>query len=274
MSCIRVKIFTDGALGPQTAALSEPYKNCKCHDMNSAKAKGIAMENKLSLVEKITKIYKHGLGVELHVIGDAAADFTVEALLACEDLRKSNSKIPRPVLIHCQLLKKNTIQKIAKAGICASVQPQFVPTDCRWLDGILRDSFLDSTELYPWKTLLDAGVLIGGGSDSPVETAEPLVGMHDAIFRPSGRDEVNETFRPKECLNFEEALRLYTTNGARMVEYEEGCGRLESGAPADFIVLDTEVDFDIFENLRSLKDLGVWASFIDGECVYSKNDTL
>ena len=117
MSCIRVKIFTDGALGPQTAALSEPYKNCKCHDLNSAKAKGIAMENESSLFEKITKIYKHGLGVELHVIGDAAADFTVNALLSCEDLRKQNPLIPNPVLIHCQLLKKETIEQAFNSAL-------------------------------------------------------------------------------------------------------------------------------------------------------------
>ena len=240
------------------------------------------MESEESLVTKITKIYQHGLGVELHVIGDAAADFTVEALLACEPLRKEKislasksgaSEIPRPVLIHCQLLKKNTIRKIAEAGICASVQPQFVPTDCRWLDGMLSDGYLKTTELYPWKTLLDAGVLIGGGSDSPVESAEPLIGMYDAIFRPSGREEVNKTFRPEECLSFEEALRLYTTNGARMVEYEEGSGRLETGAVADFVVLDTEkfgVEFDIFEDLKVLKDLDVFATFVGGECVYQK----
>ena len=75
---------------------------------------------------------------------------------------------------------------------------------------MLTDNYLNSTELYPWKTLLNCGVLVGGGSDSPVESAEPLVGIHDAIFRPNSRDMNKGTFVEKECLTFEEALRIYS----------------------------------------------------------------
>jgi len=69
-------------------------------------------------------------------------------------------------------------------GVIANIQPQFVPSDSRWAQEKLPDSLLPYA--YAWKTLLREGVHCAGGSDAPIELPNPLVGLHCAIYRPSG----------------------------------------------------------------------------------------
>lgn len=216
-SMTRVKIFTDGALGAKTAALSKHYLNCNHKDC------GIAIENEKSLTEKIRFCYDRNFAVEIHVIGDLAAEFAVNAVIQNDAIRVAKN-LPNVILIHCQLLKPELITKMAEYKILASVQPSFVPTDCRWLDSILTPEYMEEIDLYAWKKMLDSNVLVAGGSDSPVELANPLIGMYDCIFRPKDKisklshaEVAKDPFLKDQCLSFIEALRIYTFNAVKFV---------------------------------------------------------
>jgi Amidohydrolase family len=113
--------------------------------------------------------------------------------------------------------------------------------------------------LPPLQTLLDRGVRVAGGSDAPIETCSPLVGMFDAIYRqarsPPVSDESSscsdlvgstaclepDIFRPEESLTFSEALWIYTVGAAYAAGCESFLGSLEVNFAADFVVLDPSV---------------------------------
>jgi hypothetical protein len=102
----------------------------------------------------------------------------------------------------------------------------------------LRPSAL--SHAYAWKTLLGAGVVVAGGSDAPIESCAPLVGMYDAMHRAS-RVDSTDVFRPEECLSFAEALGLYTTGAAAAAGCEAFMGRIAPGYFADLVILDDGV---------------------------------
>ena len=275
LSISRVKIFTDGALGPKTAALSSEYLTLSCKHGKSKSGHsghcGIAIETKQSLIEKIAHCYSKNFSVEIHVIGDLAAEYAVDAIIHHDEERKSKNLVS-PILIHCQLLQPATIEKMKKYNIYASVQPQFVPTDCRWLDKLLTEEYMDSTKLYAWKTLMENDILIGGGSDSPVEQSNSLLGIFDSIFRlkSAERDDLdaNNIFIKEEQLSFKKALQIYTKDAMKLVNFNcpEHESILKIGQPADFIVLDTERDISV--ECEKLKNVQVLQTFVNGiECL-------
>ena len=151
------------------------------------------------------------------------------------------------------------------------------------------------------------GIFCAGGSDAPIETCEPLIGIYDAIIRRSHEDKksvlnkvernckndtkeatvnsVNsEPFLPNECLSFSEALWLYTIGGAYACKQENTLGQMEAGYYADFIAFDlpnsSPIGTDIHTprvselfptDLLQIEMSYVW---INGELVYNKNQEI
>jgi predicted amidohydrolase YtcJ len=117
-------------------------------------------------------------------------------------------------------------------NIAASVQPVFFSE--------LGDGFLEAfgpdlaRRLYPFKSMLKAGMKIGGSSDCPVANLDPRVGLRDAVLRrsPSG-----EIIGPQERLSMDEAIRLYTQGSAYLSFDEARNGSIETGKRADFTVM-------------------------------------
>ena len=170
----------------------------------------------------------------------------------------------RPVLTHCQILGEDLVKQMKRLGVIANVQPSFVPTDMHWINkrGLSTEAW---PYAYAWKTLLDAGVAVAGGSDAPIETCNPFVGIYDAMYRTArvpglGPDSVRtgtatatdksldsvddhaaSVFRPEECLTFAEAVALYTTGAAVAAHAESFLGKIEVGYFADFVVVDSAI---------------------------------
>ena len=141
-------------------------------------------------------------------------------------------KLERPILTHCQVLGHDLIKRMASSGVIANVQPSFVPTDARFVLDRLPKQIHNTS--YCWRSLLEAGVWVAGGSDAPVELPEPLLGIFDAMTRleralqsgprdrpgqtgpePGASDsEAPNVFLPHECLPFAAALWMYTIGAA------------------------------------------------------------
>ncbi len=247
----RVKLFADGSLGASTAALNDPYSDRSAKD---AEGKGILIHSSEELIEMVKKIHMSGFIVETHAIGDRAAEQVLSAY--------NKLGLERQVLTHCQVLSPKAIELMKKSKTIANIQPAFILTDSYWANARVGDRIRWS---YAWKTLLDQEIVCAGGSDSPIETANPLVGIHCAVFRKTNA--FPNGWNNDERLSILEAISIYTFGGAFAVGEENKLGLLEPGYYADLTVLDT----DIISNPDKLLNANVISTFIAGKEKYRLN---
>ena len=161
-----MKIFIDGSLGGHTALLSEDYSD-------SPGNKGVAVHDNEKLENLVKLARKYNENIAVHVIGDKAVEIILDLI----------EKYPAPVgkkdrLIHVNVLTEDLVNRMAKLPVVLDIQPMFVPSDFPWVIDRLGKERL--TWAYAWKTLLDKGFDCSGGSDSPIELADPLLGMDAA----------------------------------------------------------------------------------------------
>ena len=112
--------------------------------------------------------------------------------------------------------------------------------------------------LFPLKTLFDAGILVAGGSDCPMEPLNPLLGIQEAVTR--------EPFA-EQRLSVEEALRMYTVNAAYISCEEDVKGSIEVGKLADFTVLSED---PLTAEPNKIACITVEMSIIGGQVILSK----
>lgn len=244
LTCDRVKLFTDGSLGGQTAALREVYSDTK--------KMGVTIHTQDELNAKVKKINDAGFRLEIHAIGDLAAEYTLNSFESANLEPES-----RPILTHGQVLSKDLILRIKNAGVIVNIQPQFVTTDSQWVNSRLGKDSDRLKYAYAWKTLIDSHIHVAGGSDAPIELPNPLHGIYAAIFRKSSK---NETWKPEEKLTFQEAIDLYTKGGAFAAKRENELGQLRAGFLADFVV----VNHDISSNQEQIRDTEIIEVWVDG----------
>ena len=239
-----VKILADGSLGARTAALHESYSD-------DSSTRGMMLHSEEKLEELIVKTHRAGHQLAVHAIGDRAIDVVLTALEKA--LKKIPRKDHRHRIEHASVLNEKLIRRMKRLGVTASVQPHFVVSDFWVVD---RLGPKRARWVYPFKTLLQEGVPIVGGSDCPVEPISPLLGIWAAVSR--------ESF-PEEQISVEEALRMYTIDAA-FASFEEGVkGSIEVGKLADLVVLSDDprkVPSD------EIKDIEVEMTFVGGRMVY------
>jgi predicted amidohydrolase YtcJ len=253
-----VKAFMDGALGPHTAAMLEPYED----DPDN---QGMLLIDAEGLYEYGQKAAEHGLSMAVHAIGDRANH---EAINAYEQLRKyENNRGIRGLrhrIEHVQILHPQDQRRLAELGIIASMQPIHATSDM-----LMADEFWGAraAQAYAWQTQLKQGAVLAFGSDAPVESPNPFWGLHAAVTRrrsdgtpgPAG-------WYPEQRLSIQEALRGYTTGPAYAAGMENNLGKLAPGYLADLLVLDT----DPFAcEPEAIKDIHPDATMVGGEWVFS-----
>lgn len=231
-----VKIFTDGALGPKTAWMLQPYEN----EPNN---RGISIYDPEQLVEFTVKAHSAGLGVVVHAIGDRANHEMLNAIEADKQTRSSGGVSPthwRDRIEHAQVLHPEDIARFATLNVIASVQPIHATQDMRMADanwGKARSAYA-----YAFRSLWNNGARLAFGSDAPVETFDPLVGIHAAVTRKR-RDggHAPEGWNPQECVTIDEAIYAYTLGAAYAGYGEHELGSIEAGKLADLTVLDRDL---------------------------------
>jgi predicted amidohydrolase YtcJ len=239
-----IKILVDGSLGARTAALKQPYTD-------EPSTKGMMLYNQNILNKLVLKAHRSGFQLVIHAIGDRAIAVALTALeKALEEAPKKNH---RHRLEHVSVLNDSLIQRMKKLNVIASVQPHFVVSDF-WVENRLGKA--RSRWAYAFKTLIEKGVLVAGGSDCPVEPINPLLGICAAV---------NREISPQERISVEKALRIYTINAAYACFEEKTKGSIEVGKLADLTVLSD--DLRKIEPSR-IEDVGVEMTILGGEIVY------
>lgn len=237
LSWAGVKRFADGSLGGHTAAMFEPYAD---HPGSGVLRLGpddeAAAEAALAL----------GGRAAVHAIGDRACAAVVDLF---ERLAARGHDPSRMRIEHASTLRREDVDRLARLGAWASVQPAFLASETGWLPSRLGPERLRRT--YPFASLRRAGIPLAGGSDCPVEPPHPLWGMAAA------RDRAGMV--PEEALSPADALALFTTWAAASLGEPEP---LRPGSPADLVALDRDPVTAAPEELRRCR---VVATIVDGE---------
>ncbi len=231
-----VKRYADGSLGGHTAAMNAPFTNTD--------SRGI-----LRLSDADTAIAKASveLGgmVAIHAIGDRAIDGVLNLF---EELVSGGADPDGLRMEHASVISPDQISRFANLGVAAVVQPSFLASERDWV--VDRVGSEREAWLYPFRSLLEAGVTVAGSSDCPVEPPQPLWGMAAAMDRYGISD--------KEQLSGTEALALFTSGAARTLREPKP---LAIGSPADIVLIDAD---PTTASSNQIRDASVIETYVDG----------
>jgi predicted amidohydrolase YtcJ len=235
-----LKRFADGSLGGHTAAMWEPYS-----DATNTRGTLRLSGHDATLAQTCIDL---GGSVAVHAIGDRACAEVIDLFAA---LIGSGAAPTALRLEHASVLAPTDIQRIARLGVVASVQPAFIGSETGWLETRVGSDRIRTT--YAFRTLLRSGVTVAAGSDCPVEPPNPWPAMALARDRAG--------FVPEESVSASAALGMFTDGAARALGEPVP---LEPGSPADFVVVDRD---PLTASSDELRDLDVVETFVAGSAV-------
>lgn len=251
-----LKLLTDGSLGGRTAALTFPYEDDK-------DTKGIAIYTQDQLDELVEKAYLNGMQVACHAIGDRAMEMVFHSYEKA--MKKLPKNDPRFRIIHCQITTEELIEKFSKYKVIADIQPIFVSSDLSIVEKRIGRERAKWT--YNWKTLIEKGIHVAGGSDCPVEPFNPLLGIYAAVTRKNLSGFPEDGWLPEQKLSVKEAVHIFTMGSAYCTFEENIKGSITSGKLADIAVLSEDI-FKIAPD--EIKDVEVEMTILGGKIVYCK----
>ncbi len=245
-----VKIWADGGMSSRTAAIHGSYPV-------PPYGSGIMYFEPGELTAMVRDFDARGFQVCVHAQGDRAIETVLDAYAAV--LKPGSGNPRRHRIEHGGAMYPQLTERAAALGIVIASQPGFL--------SVLGDGFAAAfpqtcDQLYAFASWQRAGVTVAGSSDSPVITADPRIGIRDAILRRTGDGRV---LGPDERLPAREALALYTTQAAFACHREHELGTLEAGKLADFTVLDGN---PLELEPERIPDLGVLATVLGGTPAY------
>tara|TARA_B100000678_G_scaffold207727_1_gene175314 strand:+ start:702 stop:2363 length:1662 start_codon:yes stop_codon:yes gene_type:complete len=250
-----VKLYLDGALGSRGAWLKEPYTD----DPGNT---GLPLLTDTQLRNLMSRGALENYQVAVHAIGDAA---NAEALAAIEELSESYKGDRRWRIEHAQIVSPEDIPLFGEYGIIASVQPVHQTSDWRMAEARLGPDRLVGA--YAWDRLKDAGARLALGSDAPVESANPFVGMAVAMSRVDSDGLPKGGWFPDERLSRMAAWRGFTSDAAYAGFAEGLFGRLVKGEKADFVVIDRDIARATPEQIRETQVIETW---VGGKRMYRR----
>ncbi len=243
-----LKLFADGALGPKTGAMIQPYEN-------DGENRGMLFLDHEEILEIGRKAAGCGISLAVHAIGDRANHEVIRGMALLRDYEKQTGALsPDHRIEHVQVLHSDDYTALRRHGIVASMQPIHATSDM-----LIAETNLGSraSGAYAWNTLLKANTRLIFGSDAPVESPNPFLGLHAAVTRtrtdgspgPAG-------WRSEQRISLQEAVKAYTPGK-----------KLSPGQPADLIVLD--------EDIFSITPSDLWrvtpsATMVAGEWVWQR----
>ncbi|WP_293373843.1 amidohydrolase [Nevskia sp.] len=251
-----VKLYADGALGSRGAALIEDYSD-------APGSRGLLVTDAKALERAATRARDCGLQVAAHAIGDRANRLVLDLY---DYLLKPAGDAARPDrrwrIEHAQVVPVADIPRFATLGVIASMQPTHATSDMPWAETRVGPERIKGA--YAWQRVLQSGGRLALGSDFPVESVDPQLGLYAAVTRQDLSGQPDGGWYPDQRLTAFEALRGFTVDAAYAGFADSEVGMLKPGLRADFLVLNE--DPLTVPPLR-LKTLGLRSTWIDGKPV-------
>ncbi|MGQ9722755.1 MAG: amidohydrolase [Candidatus Jordarchaeum sp.] len=216
-----IKRFADGTFGAFTAAMFDPFSD------SPQKSRGFFMTDEESLFEILKETHNLGYQILIHAIGDRANRWVVDLYKRLIKTAKSKEQI-RLRIEHASLLTPDIIRDAAELGLVLVCQPMFIDSEYTWLEKRLGPERIKN--VYPFRSTIDASIILAGASDSPVESAKVMKALQVCVTRNG--------FVPEQAITITEALKMFTFNAAYALGQEKIKGSLEEGKLADFVILE------------------------------------
>jgi predicted amidohydrolase YtcJ len=227
-----LKGFADGSLGSTTAWFFDAY-------LDAPTTSGIPRAPILdeSMTKDIEAADKAGLQVFVHAIGDRANATVLDYIEKAEKVNGARDRRFR--IEHAQHLRQQDIARFGKLKVVASMQPLHIIDDGRWAWKRLDEKRLKGT--YAFRTLLETGAVLAFGSDSPVASINPLLGIYAAVTRRTLDDKNPNGWIPEQKITVDEAVRAFTY-GSAYAEFQENVkGTIEVGKLADLVIISDDI---------------------------------
>jgi predicted amidohydrolase YtcJ len=229
------KVYADGALGSRGAWLLAPYADRPTDDRGQPYV-GLAVAPELVRTLAADGL-RRGYQVCTHAIGDRANRETLDAYAAA--LHETPRADHRFRIEHAQVLSLEDIPRFAELGVLPAMQPTHCTSDMRWAEARIGPE--RAAGAYAWARLRRTGVPIPGGSDFPVESPNPFLGIYAAVTRQDTSGQPPGGWHPEQRMTRAEALRSFTCEAAYAAFEEDRKGSLRPGLLADFIVIDRDI---------------------------------
>jgi predicted amidohydrolase YtcJ len=257
-----IKLFMDGALNSQTAALLDPYEG-------QPENRGILTTTEAEVEQLVREAAGGGIGVAIHAIGDRAVHAAldgIEAALRSDAKRAEGDGTPatsrRFRLEHVQLAAPDDITRMARMGVVGSVQPFHAVHDRA---AAMRYWGARAKRGYAYQTMREAGIPLAFGSDVPVDTPDPLRILHAALTRRNDAEPNGPAYLPEQALTLAQSLWAYTVGAAYAGGQEARQGSITPGKLADLVVL-AEDPFSV--PAERIAGAEVAATFVGGEMAH------
>jgi hypothetical protein len=258
-----IKAFADGALGPRTAAMLQPYNG-------EPDNRGMLLLDAEELYEHGRKAVEAGFSLAVHAIGDRAVHEVLDALT---QLRRYERETPisatpahanlRHRIEHVQVIHPEDSGRLGALGIIASMQPVHATSDMLMADRYWGDR---AALAYAWRTQIEHGATLAFGSDAPVESPNPFWGLHAAVTRQRLDGSPGpEGWYPAQKLTLLEALRGFTYGPAYTAHADDRMGKLAPGYLADLLVLDRDPFSCEPEAIKEIRPL---MTMVGGEWIF------
>ena len=254
-----LKQFFDGVSSQHTAWLTEPYANARfAGDCGRPTVEPERMRN------MVMSAARAGWPVRIHTIGDAAIHAALDILEEARDAYGPLPQARRNCLEHVENFLPGDVERMARLGVVAAVQPPHMTLDP---GGPERDLGPERVELmWPFRALADAGATLAFGTDSPVVDVDPMGVLYAAVARRDPATRLPEGgWLPEQRLSQAEALCAYTAGSAAAAGRAHELGVLAPGMLADFAVFDRDLLACPQDDILKTRAL---ATYVGGRCVF------
>lgn len=252
-----IKVSIDGALGSRGAALLEDYSD-------EPGNRGLILVPPEDLEPIAREALRTGFQLNVHAIGDRGNRVVLDVFERA--LEENPTADHRFRIEHAQILHRHDIPRFAELGVIPAMQAIHQASDMPWAENRLGYTRLLGS--YAWRSLLETGVVIPGGSDFPVEPADPLLSFHAAVTRQNADGWPAGGWFPEQTMTREEALRHMTVWGAYAAFMEDVTGSLTQGKLADIVVWDRDL---MSVPARQILDTEVVMTIVGGRIVYERD---
>ena len=228
-----MKLMLDGVIDSGTGAMLDPYEG-------QVQDKGKLFWEPDAYKKTVVEVNSKGVQVSTHSIGDAAIRLSLDAYE--EGARVSGNPDLRDKIEHAEDIAASDIPRFGQLGVIGSFQPLHANPDPAWMGAWIKNVGPEREKrAWAWKSVLDGGGRLAFGSDWPVVTINPWLGLQVAVTRQDLEGRPAGGWLPEQRLRVSDAVYAYTMGGAFAMRRENEEGSIETGKLADLVLVSQNI---------------------------------